>query len=115
MAGRGIMLVLGGWSSAAQGALFFSVPIPDRHLSAGFALFAIFSYPLIPSLDTSLLLRRLRRLHWMVRASVLLRERWKLVIMWQRQRFTRLLPARSLPRTVGLCISKLAILSWGVW
>lgn len=55
---------LGGCNqpSQSQSTIFFSVPSPNRHLHANFALFHLF----IPRLDTSLLMLELHLLHWMM-------------------------------------------------
>ena len=101
-------------SSAIQSTFYFSVPTLNHHLHANAALFATAPHLFVLILDTSLLLLRFHHLHLTIatissRTSVLLHKRWKLTFMWQRQSFTKLLPARSLPREVGLCFPKLAI------
>ena len=53
-------------SSATQSALYFSVPTPNRHLYANFALFAIIPHLSVLRLDTSLLMLELHLLHWMM-------------------------------------------------
>ena len=98
--------------SATQSALCSSVP--TRITTSTRTSLSSPSFPTsVLRLDTSLLLLRLHHLHWIIatislRISVL-HERWKLIYMWQKQSFTRLLPARSLPNEVGLCFTKLAI------
>ena len=94
-------------------SLLFRAPL-NHHLHANFALFAIAPHLLVLRLNTPLLLLRHHRLHWMIttislRTSGLLHKRWKLISIWQRQSFTRLLPTTSPPSAARPCFPKLAL------